>query len=256
MNELTCKQALEDAENDLRDLIELVLRGNYGVSQAAVEKWESYRKKEEEIKSSVAERNILYYADLSELINILKNNWQKFKPVFGENIDFLSMIKKIIPYRHRDSHRRELLPFQQSLIMGVSGEIRNSILLWRSNLEDVRKHFPYISYVKDSLGNIAKDKQKYVHCEKPLYPGDQISFVVKAFDPLSEDLEYGYMVYADVRTGQIIWSEDDKFLWKITENNISMTQFIEVQIRSKRKYHAQIGFDDVIRFNYKVYPKI
>jgi hypothetical protein len=63
-------------------------------------------------------------------------------------------LKELERYRDPDAHRRELLPHQKHLILGLSGEIRSRIVRFRSKQESADDVFPRFESVRDSLGSI------------------------------------------------------------------------------------------------------
>ena len=97
--------------------------------------------------------------------------------------------------RDPDAHRRELLPHQKNLALGLSGEIRNRLIRYRSKLETKEDCFPRIESARDSLGNIWVPDPglsfKHVSNKNVLRPGDVLDFVITARDPEDLPLKYG-----------------------------------------------------------------
>ena len=104
--------------------------------------------------AGVVEERILYYADFYDLKTILKKNWQDFAPALGEWKRLEVWLDELERLRDPDAHRRELLPHQKNLILGISGEIRNRIVRYRSKQEVAEDYFPRLESVRDSLGSI------------------------------------------------------------------------------------------------------
>jgi hypothetical protein len=138
-------QALKDAENALRDFIILTLQEAYGsgwetksgVSDERITHWRERKKTEEKRQESgVVEERLLYYADFYDLKTILQKHWSSsFSKALGDwkTMDvYLSELEKL---RDPDAHRRELLPHQQNLAIGIAGEIRTRITRFRSKKE-------------------------------------------------------------------------------------------------------------------------
>ncbi|MGH9438052.1 MAG: Swt1 family HEPN domain-containing protein [Terriglobia bacterium] len=190
-------QALHDAENALRDLINEVLKqafgdnwiDNSGVTQDKIRKWRDTKRIEEKNQEAgVAEERLLYYADFSDLATILNKHWDGyFAKILGDWETFKIRLADLKRLRNSDAHRRELLPHQKSLIIGISGEIRNRIIRYRNTLENVDKYFPKIESVRDSLGDIWVAGTSFPlgsYTDKILRPGESIEFVVTAYDPV------------------------------------------------------------------------
>lgn len=259
-------QSLKDAENALRDFIAAVLIAKHGqswvdhtgVSPDRLAKWTE--RKETEAKrqqAGVVEERILYYADFYDLGTILKKNWGDFAPALGEWKSMEVWLKELERLRDPDAHRRELLPHQKHLILGISGEIRNRIVRYRNKQETADDFFPRIESARDSLGNIWTPEGPSslgVVTETILRPGDVIDFVVTATDPLGEELSYGLIV-VDVRTPyNVKWQSNGSLSVRIEESHISTTFVIELKVKSPRTYHASSDCDDSVNFIYKVLP--
>jgi len=134
-------------------------------------------------------------------------------------------------FRNPDAHRRELLLHQKFLIFGICGEIRSSIIRYRSKMETSEDYYPRIESVQDSIGNTwtheGPGTGKALFTNNKLRPGDIINFIVTARDPLGESVEIAVMKPFDIL----------------------------IQIRSLRKYHGESsGIDDSIGFFYEVSP--
>lgn len=257
-------QALKDTENALRDFISLVLKNIYGdnwidesgVSKERIEKWNERKLSEEKRQTSgVVEERLIYYADFYDLKTILKKHWNdEFHKVFGAWKTFEVMLSELEKLRNPDAHRRELLPHQKHLVLGISGEIRNRLIRYRNKMDSIEDVFPRIESVRDSLGHIwTPDQNTYIlETGSILRPNDVIEFVITASDPKGEQLEYGLDFF---RIGsETIWQEDNSFTIKLLESHISKQFSIKLSIRSLRDYHANQVEDDYVIFLYTVLP--
>jgi hypothetical protein len=258
-------QALRDAENSLRDFIAFILASqrtdwidHCGVAAERVAKWKE-RKSIEEARqeAGVVDERLIYYADFYDLKTILKKNWSGvLSSALGDWKTFEVYLSELEKIRDADAHRRELLPHQKHLILGISGEIRNRIVRYRSKMETPDDCFPRIESARDSLGHIWVPNNgsslKCVVTGAALHPGDILEFVVTATDP--EDLPLEYAVgYAHSPNSS--WQSDPHLRFTIQESNIGRTFPIEVRIQSPRDYHAGPASDDAVTFMYSVLPK-
>ena len=257
-------QALRDAENSLRDFIAAVLSQSLGpnwVEQSGVpperlEKWRERKVAEEKRQESgVVEERLIYYADFYDLKTILKKNWSaEFSTAFGDWKTFEVWLTELECFRDPDAHRRELLPHQKHLALGISGEIRTRIVRYRSRKETTEDCFPRIESARDSLGNIWVDtggpSVKGVVTEIKLRPGDTIDFVVTASDPEDLPLEYGISFGRE----KTIWQSSGEFQMTLTDKHISKSFGVMLLIRSSRHYHSSEFCDDSITFIYDVLP--
>ena len=113
------------------------------------------RKSEEERRqeAGVVDERLLYDADFYDLKTILKKHWQgDFSDALGEWRRFEVLFDELAHYRDPDAHRRKLLPHQQSLVLGIAGDIRSRLVRWHSRRETVADCFPRIESARDSLG--------------------------------------------------------------------------------------------------------
>lgn len=156
-------QALKDTENSLRDFIASILRSKFGdewinkcgVSEDRIEKWKSRKVDEEKRQETgVVEERLLYYADFYDLKNILKKHWNEFTVALGDLKTMEVWLSELEKLRDPDAHRRELLPHQKHLALGIAGEIRTRMIKFRSKQETSEDVFPRIESIRDSLGNI------------------------------------------------------------------------------------------------------
>ena len=262
-------QALRDAENALRDFIAATLErtqgrewlDSCGGTSDRIAIWTERKSVEQRRQEAgVVDERLLYYADFFDLKTILKKHWSgDFSDALGEWKRFEAFFDELARLRDPDAHRRELLPHQQSLVVGISGDIRSRLVRWRSRRERVDDVFPRIESVRDSLGSMWTPATGSVifRTEKTLRPGDQIDFVVTARDP--EDLPLEYRLVLElfaVRFPDPQWQRSNLFSLTITDVHIGNLH-PELQIRSTREYHrnAAGGYDETVTFTYVVLPR-
>jgi hypothetical protein len=254
-------QALKDTENSLRDFIAICLSRHFGdewiskcgVSPDRIEKRTERKNIEgKRQETGVVEERLIYYADFYDLKTILKKHWSlEFSKVFGELKTMEVWLTEMEKLRDPDAHRRELLPHQKHLILGISGEIRTRLVKYRSKMETTDDFFPRIESARDSLGTISTYGQLISHTQHKLRPGDIIDFVITASDPLGEELQYGMTV---LHNYNIMWQDDNTFTLVIEKEYIGKSFAVHLWIRSPRDYHAHGGYDDYVSFRYDVLP--
>jgi len=258
-------QALRDTENALRDFIAARLEQSLGsdwvnacgVTPERVEKWKA-RKADEERRqeAGVVDERPLYYADFYDLTTILKKHWQgDFSDAFGKWRRFEVYLDELAAFRDPDAHRRELLPHQQHLALGIAGEIGSRLVRWRSRRETTDDCFPRVESARDSLGNLwlpsGGDPMTICSTGMTLHPGDTIDFVVTARDP--EDLPLQYRMTTRT-TESSEWQDTGTFSLALEERHIGSSLFVELKVKSPRSYHASADFDDHAVFMYTVLP--
>jgi len=264
VRELDVMGSLRDTENALRDFIGAVLSERFGrdwiercgVTPDRVQAW-TERKASEPRRfagSGVVQEQLLYYADFDDLKTLLQKNWVgPFSDALGDWKTTEVWLDELERMRDQDAHRREPLPHQKHLAIGVAGEIRTRLVRYRSKRETPADAFPRIESVRDSLGNLwtasdASADLRQLDTKAVLRAGDQIAFVITASDPEDGALEYR------VSRGSGGWTETSTLSYTFTEQDIAENVWVELMMRSKRPHHAKAVFDDAVTFGYRVLP--
>jgi hypothetical protein len=259
--EVDITQALKDTENTLRDFIAEVMTRKHGddwfsksgLSPDRVEKWKQ-RKAEEEKKQrfGAVEARLIYYADFYDLKTILHKNWSgEFSDALGDWRTIEVWLDHLEDLRNPDAHRRELLPHQKHLALGIEGEIRGRLVRYRSKLETEYDYFPRIESIRDNYGNVYSSGDiPMFFAQTVLRPGDKLELVITARDPLDENLLY--RLQPEDNSSE--WVESNSFLYTVTPNDIGAMSRVRMSIKSKREYHAYGSYDASVTFHYKILP--
>jgi hypothetical protein len=260
-------QVLKDTENALRDFVASVLQQQMGadwivksgVTPERIEKWKERQEVEARRQASGAiDERLLYYADFYDLRTILKCHWPKFSDALGELKTFEVWLSELEKLRDPDAHRRELLPHQKHLALGLEGEIRTRIVRYRSKLETRDDYYPRIESVRDNYGTIYVAGGRGMVAGPSLRPGDKLEFVVTARDPKDEALWYQFASMVSATTGarslQSGWIREGSYTYVVGEADVRANFQIIVGVRSSRKFHAHDDLDDYTIFSYEVLP--
>jgi hypothetical protein len=253
-------QALKDTENSLRDFIASVLQKKFGsdweekcgVTESRLANWKERKLSEEKRQESgVVEERLIYYADFYDLRTILEKHWSDFSAALGEWKTMKVWLGELEALRDPDAHRRELLPHQKHLILGITGEIRTRLIRYRSKQETSEDYFPRIESARDSLGNMwTPQSGGFLKYSTLLRPGDIIDYVITASDPLGADLEYSMSAGSDWTA----WQNSNTLTLTITDFHVGKNLHVNIRIHSPRKYHAEFDYDDKVVFTYDVLP--
>jgi Swt1-like HEPN len=261
--------ALKEAENSLRDFIANSLEERFGsewvdkcgVPPARIEKW--WERKEAEVKrqqTGAVEERLLYYADFYDLSTILKKHWSDGNVGFSDALGgkwktmeiFLDELEKL---RDPHAHQRELLPHQKHLILGLSGEIRNRLIRYRSKMETSEDYYPRFESARDNLGTVWLPGRSSGNTGDRLRVGDTLEFVVSATDPMGETLSYKIRKLYNQDDGWFEnWQEDNVLRVSITPEDVRKDFQVAIYMRSPRPYHAEGAHDGVVSFVYEVLP--
>lgn len=258
--------ALKAAENALRDLFNFILPRelgeswleNCGVTLNRIEHWQD-RQQEDDRKFGFYDSRLIYYADFYDLKTILKKNWDRgLSSVFGNLREIEVLLGILEDLRNPDAHRRELLPYQKHLAIGISGKIRTSITGYLSTMETRDSYYSKIESIQDSLGNTWSigDRNPFpTNCI--LRPGDNVQFQVSGSDPKGDNVEFGLLPLAIPNNVQ--WNSTGSFDLTIDQSHINETLWIYIAIKSPRDFHPkrEVGLgevDDIVKFGFEVLP--
>ena len=266
---MDASQSLRATENSLRDVISYVLQRDLGsswVSQAGLSDerigvWQS-RKAEEERRLGRSDPRLIYYADFYDLKALLRKNWgNRLSAVFDLELREVEVLLDILEeFRNPDAHRRELLPYEIQLTLGITGKLRSQISLFYKKMQNSESYFSRIETIQDSLGNSwsnstsTRNQQNLI-----LRPGQRIEFNVTASDPRGEPVLYAANELISPFAYQ--WKESGDFAFEITDAHIAEPFIFSFAVRSQRPYsalqHHVFGkCDQVQLISYSILPRI
>lgn len=253
--------ALKSVENSIRDLISFVLESKHGsnwieilkVSPERIDNWKSRMETERKrLKGRALDARLLYYSDFYDLKEIITKHWDLFKDVFEDKKRIEVFLGELEKLRDPNAHRRELYEYQKSLVIGISGEIRMSIMKYRGKKMDVNDYFPKIESVRDSYGTNVSNPcyAQMIINNNPFKVGDSVEITAFSTDPQGDKLQFSIE-----RIGTKNWISTNKKIITFEEKDIGKCCDINVMIRSTRSYYAYSDFDDYVMFRYIVLPR-
>ena len=258
-------QALKDTENLLRDFIAFILSNNFGsdweqkcgITEDRLDVWMNRKKVEDKRQEAgVRDERLIYYADFYDLKTIFKKHWNLFSNALGDFKTCEVWLSELEKLRDPDAHRRELLPHQKHLILGICGELRTKIARFRSSQNSSEAYYPRIEFAADNLGNSWKiGENKTVYTDMTLKPGDFLEYIVTASDPFGEPILFKYTAGESVIYMSEKWTSHNSFTFVVTEKHVGKSFYVPIYLKSSRKYHAyRDSYDDEISFCYEVLP--
>ncbi|WP_157035260.1 hypothetical protein [Actinocatenispora sera] len=227
-----------------------------GVSEEKVSRWEERRDEEPKRRpGGEVDRRLLWYSEFHDLYTLINKSWQLgFKECFQDKKRLEVYLDRIGAFRNPDAHSRDLLPFEESLVVGMSGELRQQITLYLSKgaggLE--REHFPRIEYLRDNFGNEGGDALS-IETGLTLRAGDTLHFTGRAWDP-DGDIPT-WEVFVNGR-GAVFTSEGSEFEWDfaIGTSHINVRASVLIFLKSPKTYHKHNSFDEATTFYYSILP--
>lgn len=253
------RQTLFDTEMALRDFTEAVMLKEYGdnwlsgcgLKNERIELLKREKELRDEENISMQEENrLINFTTFIDLMDIIEANWENnFQIVFGDLETVRVFLFTLHRYYDPDSHKRALITHQKHLILGISGFIRNRIIVHRSWREGQSDKFPKIESVRDNLGNMwMLGKPKKIKTDLSPRVGDTLEFVITGKS--ADDHELEYRIYPDK------WGTGNVLQIELKEKHVGKNTTFHLGIRGKQKFHAyKLGHDDRVTFAYEVLPK-
>lgn len=176
-------ESISAAENALRDLIESELTTKLGVdwldkcgsTPERIALWKARQSEDQKRREgTVVSDGLLNFSDLTDLQIIIDKNWDRFSACLGKKKTFDVYIERLVDFRQPKMHSRSLLPFERSLIDGITGEIRNKVTIYRSGVGPNKEYFPRIEQVRDSFGNAVEPALSVNDTKLILHPGEVV----------------------------------------------------------------------------------
>ena len=108
-----------------------------------------------------ASEDLLDYLELHKLVSLAQNNWSKFEPVFEDEQQTKVLPSLMCKLRNSVAHSRDLVKFEQDLVRGVSGMLRNQVSMFRMSNENTARYYPIIESLVDSFGRSGEREARF-----------------------------------------------------------------------------------------------
>lgn len=168
------KDCINQTEQQLRELIDVILRQKYGLDweknvwdeKTRISLQERLHEEEHHFPNQVVSQRLLDYSDIIHLKTIIEKEWSLFREVFGSKEKIMYRFEDLHYLRNPEMHARPyLLPHQKYLCLGICGEFLSAIDYWHRGYEHSIKEviiglrFPV--YVVDNDEMKAQEEAKY-----------------------------------------------------------------------------------------------
>ncbi|WP_146081198.1 hypothetical protein [Pseudoclavibacter sp. AY1H1] len=235
------------------------------VSAETIAKWEARRLEEERKRTTrgvaAVASDPLAYAEFYELVGLVKKNWNDVAPALGKKAVTGALLDRFDDLRNTVAHSRDLLPFEEALLAGISGEIRNRVTLYMSTQAPSGEHFARIEEVVDSFGNridgvaTLQTSNPYVQCDQVLEVGDVVTFRCRGTDPHGRGLRW-HLAVAPGGVDQVIVEGDEVELrWTIEPRHVSSRSYAIVHLVADSAFHRWTeGVEGMGLFFYQITP--
>lgn len=267
--------ALSSCENALRQLLTLVLQQKHGhgwlatvVNDDKRARWTDRRAVEERKRLTrgvaAVPSGLLNYAEFHELVDIVNKHWNEVAPALGRKAVTGALLERFDDLRNAVAHNRDLLPFEEDLLAGIAGEIRNRVTLFMSTEAPSGEHFARIEEVVDSFGNrvdgleTLKISNPGVVCDQVLNVGDVVKFRCRGSDPHGRDIGWNLSIMPSGHGGvDSAIGNDVELTLTVEPQHVSSRSYVLVRMISDGEFHRwPEGTDGLTLFYYQINPPI
>ncbi len=266
-------QALTTLESAMRQVMRSAYSAAYGpdwlekvTSQEQRDRWSRRRDDETPKRHGVVRRLSVEFdfSELWELIDIAGKHWEPLSTALGKRASTMRLLEVFERLRNTVGHSRSLMPFEQELLSGIAGLIRNQVTMSLSAIDPSGEYYPRIESISDSFGNRIDPRRSgsaggeiagSADTGLVLRPGEVVTFECFAVDPQGRDLEWTLEVgpvrlMATAPPGQLA-----KFRWDVGEGEVG--EYVPVMFMMAAQgaqYHRANGFDQRGWLEYRVRP--
>jgi hypothetical protein len=268
--------AIRTCEDALRQLMSFVYRQSYGegwlghISNSDQRRTWAHRYEQEKEKRTnkgvaLVPNEGLAYSDLGDLLKFVDRYWQPLEPALTDKSETVALLTRLEALRNTAMHSRTPLAFEEDLISGIAGQIRNQVTLYMSTQDATGQYFPRIESIIDSLGHRFDGPLEVVigvstvNTGKTLHPGDEIRFTCVGIDPQGRQLEFEFwprLNAVDKKEIRVSNSGQPVTLqWHITEDDVHLQAqpWIHMRVANVR-FHRFGDNDQSVIFTYRVLP--
>ena len=228
---------------------------------------EKVRRTETNKKEGVqASDDLLDYLELHKLVSLIQDNWSKFEPVFEDEQQTKVLLSLVCKFRNSVAHSRDLVKFEQDLVRGVSGMLRNQVSMFRTSSENAARYYPVIESLTDSFGRpgISESNWRERNLHQRIDVGHPLSVRGRASASRGREIRW-YVLWTDEglfvggcpgeKWDLIAAGEDVEFDVEVNERVIGEKKELLIAIVADSKYHrSTTGWDDLRAFHFSVSP--
>ena len=272
MPHITPSSALESCETALRQLLVQVLAEKYASEwitkvfnekqlKTFAERREYEQKKRTSRGVAVVSDALIDYTQFFDLMTLADKNWELVAPALGKKADTLALLRRIEDLRNSVAHNRTLLPFEEDLVAGIAGEVRNRVTIYMSTQDETGDYYARIEEVSDSFGNrldgvaTLRGSHPSVNTGVVLSVGQTVTFRCRGSDPQGRTLTWHFSTYPAGDRTLVVTGDEVELPWEVTAEQVSSQTSVWLKLTAESRYHRWAGgFDGFAGFNYRVDP--
>jgi len=256
---MSAAEDIAACESALRDLIRTIDGSSWEASFSAEQltRFEAARTEDLKRRRGTAPNNdLLDYVELYHLQTHIVGAWGRYAAALKKQRTFEVYLERLLGLRNAVAHSRPLLPFETQLVGGITGEIRNLVVLHRNIENPDHELWPIIEEARDQFGTTRTFSSPFPVGQDmvQLAPGDRVTFTARGRDAGDVTLLWrcGRNMYDDsIGTAE---GETVTFEWTVEERDIGGGTHIHIVLASDRAHHRHEGFDASASFAYFVRP--
>lgn len=266
--------ALSTCETALRELLSYAYTAKFGpkwlrtiASPNKIAEWEERAVTESRARGSRGAAHVpdagLSYANFYDLLSITRAHWEPLAAALGKKAAIVPLLERFDSLRNAVGHSRPLLLFEQDLLSGIAGQIRNQVTIYMSAQDEAGDIYPRIESITDSFGRrieCARVEGELAGAIRAndimVHPGDRVTFECVAVDPQDRDLSWSIGAYP-ARTSSVRSASGvpTTLAWTFTDSNVTETFDLEICMAThEAPYHRFGQFDHRVYFRYRVRP--
>lgn len=269
--------ALSTCETAMRELMTHSYQTSYGsdwlarVSTVAQrDSWIGRAETEQKVRVSKGVAQVpnagLAYANFYDLVRIAEKHWEPLSGALGKLKSVLPLLERFDNLRNTIGHSRPLLAFEQDLMSGIAGQIRNQVTLYMSAQDDAGDIYPRIESITDSFGR--RIESAVVDGEAAgsvttydviVRPGDHVTFTCLGVDPQERRLVWRLTNprHLDIATASVESGVAADLVWVVEDGDVTETGAVQVFLQAEDARYRRFGhFDHRAYFMFRVRPPL
>lgn len=208
----------------------------------------------------------LAYANFYDLVRIAEKHWEPLAQALGRQKAVLPLLDRFDNLRNTIGHSRPLLAFEQDLMSGIAGQIRNQVTLFMSSQDEAGDIYPRIESISDSFGRriessvvegeIAGAVRTY---DVVVRPGDVVTFSCVGVDPQGRELRWDLKDPNHSGRAFVVGPSGKpvSLTWLVKDTDVTETAHVNVHMQANEgKYRRYLGFDHRAYFAFHVRPPL
>ncbi len=177
-----------------------------------------------------------------------------------------ALLKRFDFLRNPVAHSRLMVGFEQDLLSGVAGLVRNQVTLYMSSQDEAGEYYPRIESVTDSFGHRLEGQGPPIDemfggklTGKVLHPGDRVQFTVVGTDPQDRPLRWDLTtVTGTIEDSKLSTGGNPVMLeWVVGKGDVTEVAVAHIHMYAEgSEYRRFTRFDHRAYFRYIVRPPL